>query len=141
MSDDSCESVKLRRRDLLTLVGGAAAATALSGLTACGPADEGPGVVEVALDSVPEGGRLEVLWGEMPVELRKTADGVQARSLWCTHSGCQVRWIESGEMYYCACHEGKFDAAGKPYAGPPPRPLADVPIVVDGTTIRIGESV
>lgn len=138
MNDDSRDTERLRRRDFLALAGTAAAATAVSGLAACGPSGKGAGVVEVPLDSVPKEGRLEVLWGEMPVELRKTAEGIQARSLWCTHSGCQVRWQESEQIYFCACHDGKYDAAGKPIAGPPPRALADIPITVSDTTIRVG---
>ena len=139
MNDDGRGSGKLGRRDFLALAGGAAAATAVSGLVACGPSGKGEGIVEVPLDSIPEDGRLEILWGEMPVELRKTADGVRARSLWCTHSGCHVKWIASGEMYYCPCHEGKFNAAGEPFAGPPPRPLADIPITVSDTMVIVGE--
>jgi Rieske Fe-S protein len=138
MKDDNRGPEKLRRRDLLTLVGGAAAVSALSGLTACGADNDAPVVVEVPLDSVPDGGRLEVLWGEMPVELRKTPEGIRARSMWCTHSGCRVRWVDSADIYYCACHEGKYDPNGKPFAGPPPRPLTEVPVTVDATTIRIG---
>ena len=138
MNDDSRDSEKLHRRDFLAFAGGAAAVTVVSGLAACGPSGKGSGVVEVPLDSVPEGGRLVVLWGEMPVELRKTVEGVQARSLWCTHSGCLVNWKSDQEIYFCACHEGEYDASGKPIAGPPPRPLADIPVIVTDTTISIG---
>lgn len=138
MSDDGRDPGTMRRRDFLNLAGTAAAMTAVGGLGACAPANEGPGVVEVSLDSVPEDGRLEVVWGEMPVELRRTPDGVEARSLWCTHSGCRVKWRPDEQIYFCICHDGKYDAAGAPIAGPPPRPLSDIPFEVDGTTIRLG---
>jgi Rieske Fe-S protein len=138
MRKDRRDSEAMSRRDLLALAGGVAAATAVSGLVGCSSGNEAPAMVEVALDAIPEGGRLEVLLGEMPVELRKTADGVEARSLWCTHSGCHFKWRSDQEIYFCPCHEGKYNANGKPISGPPPRPLTEVPVIVDGTTIRVG---
>jgi Rieske Fe-S protein len=138
MSDERRDSKSICRRDLLTMVGGVAAMSAVGGLAGCAPANNGPDIVEVPLESVAEGGRLEVTWDEMPVELRRDAGGIQVRSLWCTHSGCRVRWQEEGQVYFCACHEGKFDASGRPIAGPPPRPLSEVPFTVDGSTVRVG---
>lgn len=138
MSHDGKSCQAWSRRELLTMASGVAAASAFGGLTACTSGPEEPPVVEVALDSVPDGGRLEVLLGEMPVELRRTADSVQARSMWCTHSGCLVKWQEERGIYFCACHEGKYDAQGRPIEGPPPRPLSQVPVTVDGGTVRVG---
>ena len=140
MGEEDGRDRTMRRRSFLRLAGGAAAMTAMGGLAGCGPTEEGPGVVEVPLESVPEGGRLRVLWGEMPVELTRGADGVSARSLWCTHTGCEVKWIESQEVYFCACHEGKYDIRGEVITGPPPRPLPSVPITVTDTAILIGET-
>src|SRR5262249_44186668 len=41
----------------------------------------------------------------------------------CSHASCSVDWQESDKTFVCPCHGGKFDAAGKNTAGPPPRPL------------------
>jgi Rieske Fe-S protein len=97
-------------------------------------------VVSVPLDSIPVGGRLRILYGELPVELIRGVDGVEARSLWCTHSGCEVKWKEDQQIYFCACHDGKFDSRGEVVAGPPPRPLGQIPITVTDSSILVGES-
>jgi Rieske Fe-S protein len=47
----------------------------------------------------------------------------------CTHVGCQVRW-EAG-AFLCPCHGGRFDREGSPVAGPPPHPLARLPVRVE----------
>lgn len=140
MGDENGKGRTIRRRSFLRLAGGAAAVTALGVLEACGPAGEDPNVVEVPLDSIPVGGRLNVLVGETPVEIIRGPDGVQARSLWCTHSGCQVRWKEDQQIYLCACHDGKYSAEGEVIAGPPTRPLGQFPITVTGKVIKVGES-
>jgi cytochrome b6-f complex iron-sulfur subunit len=141
MDENQLKDTTIRRRSFLKLAGSAAAATAMGGFSACGSPPEGSGVVEVPLESLPVGGRLRVIWGELPVELTRGVDGVTARSLWCTHSGCEVKWKEDRQIYFCACHEGEYDADGVVIAGPPPRPLADIPITVSDTTIVVGEIV
>lgn len=138
MGDEPGRDEAIQRRDFFKLVGGAAAVTTLSGLGACAPTAEGPAVVEVPLESVPVGGRLRILYGELPVEIVRSADGVIARSLWCTHSGCEVKWVEGDQIYFCACHDGKFDAEGNVIAGPPPRPLGLIPITATESAILVG---
>jgi len=140
MGEEHGKDGTMRRRSFLRLAGGAAAVTAFGGFSACAPAVQGTGVVEVPLDSIPVGGRLRILYGELPVELFRGADGVEARSLWCTHTGCEVKWQEAQQVYFCACHEGKFNAQGEVIAGPPPQPLAPIPISVTETAILVGGS-
>lgn len=141
MGDEQERDRTIRRRSFLRMAGGAAAVTAFGGLGACAPAQEGPAVVEVPLESIPVGGRLRIIYGEMPVEIIRDADGgVMARSLWCTHSGCEVKWQEDRQIYFCACHDAEFDEQGKVIAGPPPRPLGQIPVAVTDTAIRVGDS-
>ena len=73
-----------------------------------------------------------------PVELLRSESGVRARSLLCTHRGCVVVWDAQSREYQCPCHEARFDAAGRPIAGPPERPLADLPVTITGTTVVVG---
>ena len=87
------------------------------------------------LDQLPLGERVRVLHGELPVELMRTAEGVRARSLWCTHFGCEVAWDPVEGLYRCPCHEGFFDAAGRVKAGPPPRSLPELPVRVEEDTV------
>jgi Rieske Fe-S protein len=42
-----------------------------------------------------------------------------ALSSTCPHLGCRVHWEPQNDRFYCPCHNGAFDAAGKPIAGPP----------------------
>ena len=42
----------------------------------------------------------------------------------CPHLGCSVRWAEATTTFECPCHSGRFDADGRPIAGPPTTPLA-----------------
>ncbi len=53
------------------------------------------------------------------------AGTVVARSLLCTHQGCEVAWQPDPDHYVCPCHDGRFDAAGSPVYGPPRQPLRD----------------
>ena len=41
----------------------------------------------------------------------------------CTHLGCPVRWDDKTRSFFCPCHGGVYDVAGRVLAGPPPRPL------------------
>ena len=67
--------------------------------------------------------RVRLEQDERAVEVMRTENGVTARSLLCTHQGCNVRWVEDEQIYLCPCHDGKFDAEGKPIYGPPREPL------------------
>jgi menaquinol-cytochrome c reductase iron-sulfur subunit len=48
---------------------------------------------------------------------------VVAFSIYCTHTGCPVQWVESTGLFFCPCHGGAFNHDGSVAAGPPPRPL------------------
>ena len=117
-------------------LGGLAAGLGLP--VACAPTPE-TSVTRVPLEDIPDEGALRVLDGENPVELRRVADGnVVGRSLWCTHSGCEVRWEEDRGVYLCPCHDGVYDAAGRPVSGPPPRALSAVPLRIRDGEVLIG---
>lgn len=121
----------LSRRQLL------AASLSLPLAVACARTPAPPPGTRVPLAAIPTGGRLRVLHGEEPVELRREGDEVRARSLWCTHTGCEVRWVEAESIYRCLCHEATFAADGRVLTGPPPRPLRDVELVLEGDRILL----
>jgi len=98
----------------------------------------GPRPVSVPLERVPPGARVTLSVAGRPVELVRTAGGVTARSLLCTHQGCEVSWDEAAGDYACPCHEGRFDAEGRPKTGPPPKPLATLPTRVEGGIVLVG---
>ena len=41
----------------------------------------------------------------------------------CTHLGCPVNWIQSGQIFLCPCHGGVFTSNGDVAGGPPAGPL------------------
>ena len=95
--------------------------------------------LRVPLATLPPGGRRVVEQGGGPVELVRTDAGPVARSLLCPHYGCRVSWRPERSQYVCACHQGAFDAQGRPVSGPPTRPLRAVAVVVEGTDLLVGE--
>ncbi len=97
----------------------------------------GPKPVALPLERFPSGVRVTVSVSGHPVEILRSASGVTARSLLCTHQGCEVSWSEADGVYSCPCHEGKFDAEGRPKEGPPPKPLPTLPA---GSTDRSSSS-
>jgi cytochrome b6-f complex iron-sulfur subunit len=121
----------LSRRVFLrrTLSGGSGlvALASLPLLSACTNEEPFPGI-RVELSELPENGRLVVMDGEQPVELVREDGVIQARSLFCTHQGCLVEWNETEQRYLCPCHQGVFDATGRPILGPPERPLRRFPV-------------
>lgn len=137
MGDDSAprETCCEGRRRLLRAMAGLGAAAALG----CGgrehPAAAGPPSVEIPLSKIPAGTRVVLPVGHQPVEFQRTAGGVTARSLACTHQGCEVAWVEEQGLYQCPCHDGRYDAQGNVLAGPPPAPLRAIVAEVRGDAV------
>ncbi len=126
------------RRQMLLRLQDAARTVAALGLwgatTGCGKSqpEQDPLRLEVPLDELPQGRRVRRMHREIPLELRRTPQGVEARSLQCTHMGCEVRWIPEREIYECPCHRGLFDADGAVMAGEPKRALDRFPVRIEG---------
>jgi Rieske Fe-S protein len=114
-----------------------AAAAPLAAAAACDRRDAAPPGLRVSLASLPEGERVRIVRDEEPIELVRRGDEVTARSLWCTHVGCEVRWVERHGFYACPCHGGIFDAEGRPSGGPPNRPLRVVPLTRQGGAVVV----
>jgi Rieske Fe-S protein len=98
----------------------------------------GPKPLALPLERFPAGVRVTVSLSGRPVEVLRSAAGVTARSLLCTHQGCEVSWSEPDGVYACPCHEGKFDAEGRPKEGPPPKPLQLLPARIEGPLLLVG---
>lgn len=137
------------RRRFLWAVGavlGGAWLGGLPGLLGCAPAEDreggappAPAQTRLPLDSLPPGERIRLLHGGRPVEVRREGEEVFARSLVCTHFACEVRWQADEEVYACPCHEGRFGPDGRVLAGPPNRPLPEVPARLEGGVVVLGE--
>ena len=137
-----------QRRQFLRALGGLLGGAWLAGLPgalgcAAGSEDEdraepAPAETHFPLTALPPGERVRVLHDDRPVELRRDGDRVAARSLVCTHFACEVRWRPAEEVYACPCHEGRFAPDGRVLGGPPSRPLPEVAVRVEGSTVILG---
>jgi len=86
-------------------------------------------------------GRI-IKFGSKPVILIRTASGdVKAFSATCTHLDCTVQYRKDFGTIWCACHNGKYDLNGRNISGPPPRPLDEFRVVVQGDDIFISKKV
>lgn len=61
---------------------------------------------------------------------RENENEFVAFSVYCTHTGCPVRWEEGASLFLCPCHGGAFYRDGAVAAGPPPAPLERHPVRV-----------
>ena len=94
-------------------------------------------VNEIEKDS----GRI-VKFGTKPVILLRTAgDELKAFSATCTHLDCTVQYKKDMGLIWCACHNGKYDLNGRNVSGPPPRPLDEYRVVLQGDEIIISKKV
>ncbi|WP_051904389.1 QcrA and Rieske domain-containing protein [Hippea jasoniae] len=81
---------------------------------------------------------------EKPTKLKfVTKEGFAAYSAICTHMGCTVEWYPNKQFsfnfphLFCPCHQSVFDVfhGAKVLAGPAPRPLPQLPIMVANNEI------
>lgn len=57
----------------------------------------------------------------------------------CTHAGCAVSF--TGSSIYCPCHSGYFSPTdGSVQSGPPPTPLPEYGVVVQGGTLYVSQN-
>jgi len=77
-------------------------------------------------------------FGSKPALLIRTADDqFKAMSAICTHLSCTVQYREDLHQVWCACHNGLYDLSGRNVSGPPPRPLEEFEVHVQGEDIVV----
>jgi len=131
--------VSIERRAALRVLGGAGGAALAMGFGACSPSPSPDAPkVRIPVSDLPVGVRVHVVYGGHPVEVLRTAEGVTARSLLCTHMGCEVRWSPATRTYNCPCHGGVYDASGVVVAGPPSHALRPAPVRIQGDAVVLG---
>jgi len=88
-----------------------------------------------------ESGQI-VKFGNKPVILVRAANGeLSAFNATCTHLDCTVQFRKDMGVIWCACHNGKYDLTGRNIAGPPPRPLDPLRVIVQGEEVFISKNV
>jgi Rieske Fe-S protein len=81
-----------------------------------------------------------VRFGNKPVLLVRAPNGdLRAFSATCTHLDCTVQYRKDLGVIWCACHNGKYDMNGRVVAGPPPRPLDEFRVVVQGEEVFVSK--
>ena len=79
-----------------------------------------------------------VRFGNKPVMLiRKPDDSYAAFSGKCTHLDCNVQYRSDKERIWCACHNGEYDLNGLNVSGPPPRPLEELKVHIQGEDVYV----
>lgn len=73
------------------------------------------------LSALPVGGLLA--FPDRKVYVVRSAQGVYALSMTCTHLGCMTRYEAAQGRIFCPCHGSRFNLQGAVTGGPAPRPL------------------
>jgi len=99
-----------------------------------------PGIQRIAaLDDVAVGGAVTFTYPDQHepcLLVRLTEREFVAFGQKCTHLSCAVIPRPDEGIFYCPCHEGRFDLrTGVPTAGPPQRPLTRVLLELRGREI------
>jgi len=103
---------------------------------------------EVEVTSVKAGklGEIEkesgtiVRFGNKPVILIRNSSGeCVAFSATCTHLDCTVQYRKDLGAIWCACHNGTYDLKGQNISGPPPRPLDEYRVIIQGEDVLISK--
>jgi cytochrome b6-f complex iron-sulfur subunit len=63
--------------------------------------------------------------------------GFKAFSAVCTHLNCTVQYRDDLRQIWCACHNGLYDLEGRNVSGPPPRPLEEFAVNVQGEDVVV----
>ena len=134
-----------RRKFLGVCLAGATAAAAVAVaypvVRYLGPKSRQAGTEKLVLSAsdVPEGEAKFIEYAGASAVLVKTKTGeLIALSAVCTHLGCIVQWVKDQQHFLCPCHGGLFATDGTVLAGPPPRPLAKIPLTLTEGKITIG---
>jgi cytochrome b6-f complex iron-sulfur subunit len=95
------------------------------------PAEREIEVPIIERSAIPRGGGIVVHSPVGHIAVEDVSGEIRAFSAVCTHLGCIVTWQPTdNHVWYCPCHKGKYDRAGRVVSGPPPRPLDAFPATV-----------
>ncbi|MDF2190611.1 Rieske (2Fe-2S) protein [Paraflavitalea sp. CAU 1676] len=141
------EATAVSRRDfaryLCLVSGGLAAGSGFVALKAqlAPPAEVVGEHLVCKVNDVPTGGThaFVIAGSTIPYILIRLESGEwRAYEQKCTHLSCAVYYKPGTGQIECPCHNGFFDArTGEPIAGPPPRPLPSLEVVVKGEDIYV----
>jgi Rieske Fe-S protein len=89
-------------------------------------------------DAMPLNSVKPFAWGGKPgLIFRDSRGATLALKGVCTHMECNVSYKPEEMKFYCPCHKGWFDEAGKNIAGPPPKPLEFFDVRTEGEKLIV----
>jgi Rieske Fe-S protein len=98
-------------------------------------------VIAAKLSELPPNSGKIFRFGDKPGIVIHAADGdFKALSAICTHLDCTVQYRQDLKHIWCACHNGHYDLNGKNISGPPPRPLDEFKVFVQGEDVIVTKS-
>ncbi len=99
----------------------------------------GSGQLVLSKKEIPVGDAKDIVFNNTPgVLINRPDKGYVALSRVCTHLGCLVDYQKDKKRLLCPCHAGTYDLSGSVTSGPPPKPLQEFPVKVEGDNIIIG---
>ncbi len=142
---------EITRREFIKIVNHALAATGLAVISTPVLAFFYPSNLEQTpanpvlvgkVDELPEYESLTVRYGRSPAIVVNTSQGLRGYSAVCTNFACVVKWNKEIGQFACPCHAGFYDPLdGHVISGPPPRPLASIPVNIVNGEIYLGEKI
>ena len=95
-------------------------------------------VLAATVEELPLNSAKIFKFGTSPAILLRNADGeFRAFTAICTHLDCTVQYRGDRNQFWCACHNGFYDQAGKNVSGPPPRPLETYLVKILGDEVYV----
>jgi cytochrome b6-f complex iron-sulfur subunit len=77
-------------------------------------------------------------FGSEPAILIRMADGnYRAFTAVCTHLACTVQYRSDLHEIWCPCHNGMYNLQGRNISGPPPRPLRQYQVHIQGEDVVV----
>jgi len=149
--DSKSQGTPIGRRRLITYLLGFSAAATLGGVLtpvisylwppSQASAGKGDPVQIGTTADFPVGRGKVVPVHDRPVIVVNTDQGgLKAFTAICNHLGCIVEWDQSRQFILCPCHDGRFNpVSGAVISGPPPGPLPQVGLRVEGDAVYVSE--
>ena len=98
-------------------------------------------LVAAKLSEMTPGSSKIFQFGDTTAILFMDPDGnLKALDAICTHLSCTVQYMKDDQYILCACHNGKYDLNGNVISGPPPRPLKQYDVTIQGEDIVVSRA-
>jgi Rieske Fe-S protein len=104
--------------------------------------EDNPGSVVAAklADLKPNQGVIFKFGSEPGLLIMGTDGTLRAFSAVCTHLDCTVKYRSDLQKIHCACHNGIYDLNGQNLSGPPPRPLQQFKVAMQGEDVIVSRA-